>query len=358
METIKKPEYIFYSGEGKLIVTDGNFEEFWKTKRDKLSLETQDKNPYNELGYLLKKYPYNFFNCKEYFPCQPHVLLLGIPYKQGSISPNTTVDKFPKHLRELSCKYPIYSQIEGNGTSGLFDIGQGKKLFRGLKIKDLGDLLLPLESLNHLYEVIFTIVKNLPDQSVLISIGGDHSITYAILKTFIEQFGKDIILVILDAHHDSGYRVIPLEDINNSNFVFHLLKCDKVEKILQIGTRGLRSVFQLKEDPKVFRFPDFSTDQIFNKLDNIKKENPKACFYLSIDLDCINPIEFPFVDSPVSGGPMGMELLNFLDRLFCLKIPFCGIDLVEGSVRKGIEKNDLPIKILAYCLDGLKRLFL
>ena len=146
----------------------------------------------------------------------------------------------------------------------------------------------------------------------ILTIGGDHSITYPILKKIEKQF--DVFW--FDAHPDTydNYkgkyshatvlkRVSELPNCNKVYLIGHRVE-EKPEKIF------------LNESKKVIR-----TD--FKKLKNIKSNN----YYISLDLDVLDPSIMPSVDHALPNGMKYDELIKSLDLL--IKPELFGMDVVE-----------------------------
>ena len=121
----------------------------------------------------------------------------------------------------------------------------------------MGDLLPTcLESIQTLEEAFREIFRwSLGNRVSVISIGGDHSLTYAAVKALAEQCGHRVLLVQFDAHHDCGPDPFALEHLDHSNFVYHLLQSDVVCGVVQVGLRGLRSPSQMVWEERVKQIP-------------------------------------------------------------------------------------------------------
>ena len=146
----------------------------------------------------------------------------------------------------------------------------------------------------------------------ILTIGGDHSITYPILRTQEKKF--DVFW--FDAHPDTydNYkgkyshatvlkRVSELPNCNKVYLIGHRVE-EKPEKIF------------LDESKKVIR-----TD--YKNLNKIKSDN----YYISLDLDVLDPSVMPSVDHALPNGMSYEELIESLDIL--IKPSLFGMDVVE-----------------------------
>lgn len=147
-------------------------------------------------------------------------------------------------------------------------------------------------------------------------IGGDHSITYPIFKAFSES--KESNIIIFDAHADLGNEVL----LKNWNITSKISKL--ANKVLIIGNR------------KKFNHPDnitqISMDDIYSSnltdiykvIDNFIIENT----YVSIDMDVLDPPQFPGVSFPMPGGMNFFTFKKILEYILSKKV--CkAIDIVE-----------------------------
>ncbi|MBS5825055.1 MAG: arginase family protein [Clostridium argentinense] len=163
--------------------------------------------------------------------------------------------------------------------------------------------------------------------------GGDHSTTEFIYSKVLKNKINNII--IFDAHND--YEKVFCGKVYNWNFI-NVLE-NYVESALFLGYR-----YKDENMIKCGRFIylediDFLSP---NYVKSILKEYCKgiSTIYISIDLDVLNPIEFPGVGFKVSGG------ISLRELLFAIKYisKYCNqliIDIVEFNpiVEKTISLN-------------------
>ncbi len=162
-----------------------------------------------------------------------------------------------------------------------------------------------------------------------LSVGGDHSITYPILKAL----GKDapLGLVHLDAHCDT------MGAYDGSKFhhggPFRLAVLDGVldpERTIQIGIRGSANMFwefSHASGMTVIYMEDFMTMGIAAVIDKARAVVGDQPIYVSVDVDGFDPAYAPGTGTPEAGGLSAREGLALLRGLEGLRI--AGADVVE-----------------------------
>ncbi len=146
----------------------------------------------------------------------------------------------------------------------------------------------------------------------ILALGGEHLVTYPILKAVKERF-REMQIVHFDAHCD-------LRDDYEGQKLSHATVMKRVKelsgtKIFQIGIRsGTRQEFEEL-------FPVGSPDSLAAHLD------PDAPIYVSFDMDVLDPSLAPGVTTPEPGGLTFNEVMNWFSVLTGRNI--AGADIVE-----------------------------
>jgi len=168
-----------------------------------------------------------------------------------------------------------------------------------------------------------------------IFIGGDHSITYPILKAFQEK-NKNPFLIVFDAHADC---MQPQQEPTHEEFLRAIIENGfPTQNIILIGTR--------KTEPTEKKFLTQNNIKVFDSMLNIEaatdyiteKANGKD-LYISIDIDALDPAFAPAVNYPEPAGLSSTEFLYIFKRLLRIK-SLKTIDIVEA-----IPKKDNPQKL-------------
>jgi agmatinase len=159
----------------------------------------------------------------------------------------------------------------------------------------------------------------------LLSLGGDHFVTYPLLKAHAARHGK-LALVHFDAHqdtwHDNGDR------IDHGTFVGRAVREGLIdpERSIQIGIRSIAP-----EDCGIEIVAANFIDEIgVNGVASLVKTRVgEASAYLTFDIDCLDPAFAPGTGTPVAGGLSSREALTILRGLG--SVDFVGGDVVEVS---------------------------
>lgn len=199
-----------------------------------------------------------------------------------------------------------------------------RDLFEKLAVIDYGDCLLDYG--NH-QKTPATIereaAKILKSGAFLVSLGGDHFVTWPLLKAHAAVHGK-LALVQFDAHQDTwdddGKR------IDHGSFVGRAVSDGVIdpERSIQIGIRthapqdfGIRILHG-------YDVEEMRAREIAQAILDHVGDTP--C-YITFDIDCLDPAFAPGTGTPVAGGPSSAKMLSVLRALGGLNL--VGADIVE-----------------------------
>lgn len=216
------------------------------------------------------------------------------------------------------------SAVMRNESFGIetFSPYQDKDL-EDLSVFDGGDLELSFgDSNSALSDIEAYVGKVLSDNKVPFMIGGEHSVTLGAVRAVAKKY-PDLHIVQFDAHTD--LREDYLGQVYSHASVIR--RCWDIvgdNKIFQFGIRsGEKIEFEwAKEHVHTTRFNFDGLDEIIEKL----KGKP---VYFTLDLDVLDPSEFPGTGTPESGGVTFVELHNAIRKLSVLNI--VGLDMNELS---------------------------
>lgn len=197
--------------------------------------------------------------------------------------------------------------------------------------------------------MISQLVKN---QNIPFSIGGDHSISYPIIKAVSEN--HDIGVIHFDAHSDTYFSEIDefYGDItvnHHGNFLTKVLELDRIKQVITLGPRGLKGYQLTGELNKKHMF--FSSFEIQQNNDWLTAINPDLSYYLTFDVDVFDPNLLAGVSDPISNGLSFNKVISMLDILF-KKLNIAGIDLVEVDPQRdqtGVT-GDIVLQLIMHLL--------
>ena len=200
-----------------------------------------------------------------------------------------------------------------------------------VKAADIGDV--PFRSrysLEQTLEDIEAFYDELHRQGVRpLSVGGDHSVTYPILKALGRE--RPVGLVHIDAHCDT------MGSYDGSKFhhggPFRLAVLDGVldpERTIQIGIRGSANVyweFSYASGMTVIEIEEFTALGVAAVVERARKVVGDGPVYVSVDVDGFDPAYAPGTGTPEIGGITPREGLALLRGLTGLHV--IGADVVE-----------------------------
>jgi len=170
-------------------------------------------------------------------------------------------------------------------------------------------------------------VKALPANNLFVGLGGEHSLTPALVEARMPDPGT---VLFLDAHADmrTSYEGTPY---SHACPVTRML--DQGHKIVMAGIRSIfeGEVERIEKEPRISLFLDWDLRGKGQWESFLQKVNAlEGPVYLSIDMDVFNPAVVPGVGTPQPGGFFWYQMIEILESLFSRKtIDLRGVDLVE-----------------------------
>jgi len=151
-------------------------------------------------------------------------------------------------------------------------------------------------------------------------LGGEHTVTLPIVKA-LKAVHKEFVVLHLDAHTD-------LRDSYEGSYVNHATVMRRIVdligpgSLLQLGVRsGTREEFAwMRANGTLIQWTPGSEKNLLNRIDS-------RPVYLTLDLDVLDPSEFPGTGNPEAGGWSYRDLERLL--LVLQNVPLIGSDVVE-----------------------------
>ena len=230
-----------------------------------------------------------------------------------------------------------------------YNINHQKSPFENKIIKDAGDIACtPFNIHKALKTINVELDKLLKRSNNVVIMGGDHSISYPILKSFCSKFGK-VSLLHFDSHFDTWDEYFGEKCTHGTPFK-RALEEDliDVDQSMHVGIRGTINDYTDIENDNKLGFKTIFTNEIdklgidgvINKIVNRIGNNP--C-YISIDIDCIDPAFAPGTGTPEPGGFTSREIISILKGLSKLNV--VGGDIVEVS--PSYDSNSITSQLAA-----------
>lgn len=197
-------------------------------------------------------------------------------------------------------------------------------LFAEMAVVDYGDCLLDYGKPWEVVERVESEATAILDHgSFLLSMGGDHFVTWPLLKAHSERHGP-LALIQFDAHQDTWED--DGERIDHGTFVARAVNEGIIDpdRSIQIGIRSHAPETYGIEIIHGDDLEEMNADEVASA---IKRRVGNQPAYLTFDIDCLDPAFAPGTGTPVAGGPSSAKMLSILRRLGGLDIK--GADLVE-----------------------------
>jgi len=254
------------------------------------------------------------------------VAILGVPWDSGtSARPGARLG--PKAIRN---HWP-WGQQGSPTLDGYFDFDTGERILDGLTVVDVGDVLILPSDFGPNFDRITESIRRVRRRGAFpVVLGGDHSITFPVVRGFDEIKGK-IHIVQFDAHLDFG--VEPRESrLSHAKSMRRSSELPFVSGVTNIGVRGLNDDEDLIEGRKrgvLDAVPARRALELGWK--KVMASIPKAeHYYVTIDVDVLDPSLAPATGTPVPGGLSYYQLKDALRELARGR-DIVGFDVVEYS---------------------------
>jgi agmatinase len=234
------------------------------------------------------------------------VAILGVPYDEKSSFLRGPA-KGPRAIREAWT-----GEEQSAWTELRID------LENDLTLVDLGDL----DVSGHYSEVsdrieskVFSVVEK---EAVPILLGGDHSISYPIVKAVAKKFSS-LDILHFDAHPDL-YEELYGDRYSHACPFMRILEEGLVKNLVQVGIRASVGEHWKKAAAYHVRMVEMAS---FSDGLELVFDNP---LYISFDIDALDPAFAPGVSHRVPGG---LSSRQAIDVLHALKAEIVGMDMVE-----------------------------
>ena len=158
----------------------------------------------------------------------------------------------------------------------------------------------------------------------LLSLGGDHFISYPLLKAHASHYGKPLSLLHFDAHSDTW------EDdndrIDHGTMFYWAARQGIVDPAASVQV-GIRT-----QNPDTMGFHIIDAPAVHERgaaavSDEVRRILGDRPVYLTFDIDCLDPSYAPGTGTPVCGGLTTHQALSILRDLAGINV--VGMDVVE-----------------------------
>ena len=246
--------------------------------------------------------------------------IVGVPF-DGGTTYRPGARFAPRAIRVASCMnrnvHPEYST----------------HIYEKLSVVDYGDINCNPLNLKKTFGLIEKTYETLTKANVIpIALGGDHSIIIPILQT-LKKKHKKFGLIQFDAHTDTADQAWG-EQFHHGTPIRRLIEDGTLsgKNVFQIGIRGaMTSADQLAWDKSQGITHWTAEDLHYKGIEFLAKKikSQKIPYYITFDIDGVDPAFAPGTGTPVVGGPSSLEVISALRGLRGIDV--IGCDLVEVS---------------------------
>ena len=237
--------------------------------------------------------------------------LIGLPFDKNSSYIRGSA-KAPPVIREA-----FWSESSNSWTENGIDLSQ-----KGL-INDAGDL--DPKHPDEFDEIQNAITKLLNQNLQPVCLGGDHSITYPVLRAVAKKYPK-LGVLHFDAHPDI-YQDFSGNPHSHASPFARALEEKLIHRLVQVGIRASNT--HLRDQIRKY---GVETHEMKDWQDNLVFEFDTPV-YISFDLDGLDPSCAPGVSHPEGGGLTVRQAVQIIQRM---KAKVIGADIVELNPDKDV----------------------
>lgn len=248
------------------------------------------------------------------------VAVIGVPLDIGT-SHRSGARFGPRDIRAESCLLRPYN------------MGTRAAPFDSLEVGDLGDVAINTFNLAASLEIIAAhYAPVVASGAVPLSLGGDHTITYPILRAVSAHHGP-VGLVHVDAHADISPSMFG-EPVTHGSWLRHAIGDGFVDPLrtVQIGLRGTGYTaedfdWMRTQGGRVVPVEECWQRSLAPLMTEVREQLGAGPCYLSFDVDGLDPSVAPGTGTPEIGGLTGAQGLEIIRGLHGLQV--VGADVVE-----------------------------
>ena len=243
------------------------------------------------------------------------IAVTGVPFDQAVTNrPGTRLG--PRAIREASSLQAPDAPYGWN-----FDV------LSEFAIADYGDLAFDYGHVSQFPAALTAHIKGILDAGVAsVVLGGDHYITFPILKAYAEKYGP-ISLLQFDAHTDT-WPDDDMDRIDHGTMFYKAVKSGIVDPATSVQV-GIRTTNEDTLGVTVIDAREVHEKGSVATVERIKSVLGNNPTYLTFDIDALDPAFAPGTGTPVWGGLTSAQCASMLRDLAGINI--MGGDVVEVS---------------------------
>jgi len=238
------------------------------------------------------------------------VVIVGVPFDDHSTFLKGAA-LAPQRIREA-----LHSPSSNMCTENIKDLSLEQQLV------DIGDLVIK----DYIHDIEHPVSRILEKDAFVLSLGGDHAITYPILKSYVKKH-KLLNILQLDAHPDL-YNEYEGNPFSHACPFARIMEEKLAARLVQVGIRTMNPHLKVQAERFNVETIDMkSWDSSINLIFN-------GPVYISLDMDVLDPAFAPGVSHAEPGGFSTREVLGIIQDL---EAPVVGADIVELNPGRDIN---------------------
>ena len=197
-----------------------------------------------------------------------------------------------------------------------------------LSVIDYGDCWINPHRQDTIFDAIVAHARTILNAGVtMLTLGGDHYVTYPLLRAHAEKFGRPLSIIHFDAHSDT-WADDDERSVNHGTMFYKAVREGLIDPAssVQVGIRTWNEDFMGFNVLGADRVHASGVPATAARILEIVGDRP---VYLTFDIDCLDPAYAPGTGTPVSGGLSASQALAILRLL--LPVRLIGMDVVEVS---------------------------
>ncbi|MBC7803841.1 MAG: agmatinase [Candidatus Parcubacteria bacterium] len=198
-------------------------------------------------------------------------------------------------------------------------------------------------------DIALAVKRILELKKIPVVLGGEHTVTWGVIKGYLEAGEKDFGVVQIDAHAD-------LRDAYEGDKYSHASVMRRVVDagipLVQLGTRAYCE--EERDARKVHGVHAIDAAQLVPKgIDSValRADFPARVFF-TLDVDGMDPSVLPATGTPVPGGLGWYQTLGLFESV-ARQRRIIGLDVMEFAPIAGFHAYDFAAALLTYKMMGI-----
>jgi agmatinase len=250
--------------------------------------------------------------------------ILGVPYDGGGLQPVTKSGQSEGPGAVRGTRLLVRFNL---AEVGFFDIDERRTLLKGVRMADCGDVNVTGNAsdlnMDRMTEAASQVVQA---GAILASVGGDHSISYPLVKAFGSHAPLDVVQI--DAHFDF------VDELDGSRFTHgsNMRRISELPFVRSISTLGAKTVFESEFQAAMQYGVKYASPRDVRErgMTDLIEEyvEPGSNVYVTVDLDAMSNYEVLGTTKPEPGGIRYEDYIEAFEAVSA-RANVVGFDIVE-----------------------------